>query len=91
MAVTPVTAVRWLFQALYVLLLVRIVLSWVPGIDMYHPVVQFVHRVTSPILDPIRRLVPPVAGLDFSPLVAILLLSLAQRIVIDFMVRVAYY
>ena len=88
---TPVTAVRWLFQALYVLLLVRIVLSWVPGVDMYHPVVQFVHRVTSPILDPIRRLVPPVAGLDFSPLVAILLLSLAQRIVIDFMVRVAYY
>lgn len=87
---TLVTAVQWLFQLFYVLLLIRIVLSWVPGVNLYHPAVQFVYRVTSPILDPIRRIVPPVAGLDLSPLVALLLLSLIQRVVIGLVLQVAY-
>ena len=85
------TAVGWLFEALYVFLLVRILLSWIPGSSMDHPVVQFMHRVTASILDPIRRIVPPVAGRDFSPLVACLLLALAHRVLIDFMFRLAYY
>ncbi len=83
-------AVQWLFQLFYVLLLIRIILSWVPGVNLYHPAVQFVYRVTSPILDPIRRVVPPVAGLDLSPLVALLLLSLIQRVVIGLVLQVAY-
>jgi YggT family protein len=91
MALIPVTAVGWLLEALYVFLLVRILFSWIPGSSVDHPVVQFVHRVTAPILDPIRRIVPPVAGLDFSPLIACLLLSLAHRVLIDFMFRLAYY
>ncbi len=53
-----------LFQIAYLLLLVRVILSWVPGINYYHPAVQFIMRATSPILNPIRRAVPPVGGLD---------------------------
>lgn len=59
--------------------------------NLYHPAVQFVYRVTSPILDPIRSVVPPVAGLDLSPLVALLLLSLIQRVVIGVLLQTAYY
>lgn len=88
---TLLMAVQWLFQLFYVFLLIRIVLSWVPGVNLYHPAVQFVYRVTSPILDPIRRVVPPVAGLDLSPLVAFLLLSLIQRVVIGLVLQTAYY
>ena len=88
--VTPIAAVQWAFQLLYLFLLVRVILTWVPGVDQRHPAVQFVHRVTSPMLNPIRRLVPPVGGLDLSPLIAFVLLSAIQRVVVDVMVRAAY-
>lgn len=85
-----ITVVQLLFQAFYILLLIRVILSWVPGIDPRHPVVQFVHRVTSPVLTPIRRAVPPVGGLDISPLVAILLLIVAQRLVVGLLSQALY-
>ncbi|HVH31000.1 MAG TPA: YggT family protein, partial [bacterium] len=67
----------------YVLLIARVILSWVPGVDLSHPAVRFVYRVTAPILDPIRRVMPPLGGLDFSPWVAILLLSVVERVLTD--------
>lgn len=82
-----ISLVDFVFQLLYVLLLIRVLLSWIPGVNYYHPAVQFVHRATSPILNPIRRLMPPVGGLDLSPLVAILLLSLVRRVVVELIVR----
>jgi len=77
--------IRLLFQALYVLLIIRVLLSWVPGVAQDHPAVAFVFRATSPLLTPIRRVMPPVGGLDLSPLVAILLLTLVQTLVINLM------
>ena len=44
MAVTLLQAVQSLFQLFYILLLIRIVLSWVPGASLQRPAVQFVHR-----------------------------------------------
>lgn len=76
-------AIRVVFQAVYVLLIARVILSWVPGVDLSHPAVRFVYRVTAPIRDPIRRVMPPIGGLDFSPWVAILLLSIVQRVLTD--------
>jgi len=74
------TIVERLFQLVYLLLIIRVVLSWIPNVNYYHPVIHFIFRVTSLILDPIRRVVPPVAGLDLSPLVAIVLLQLLLRL-----------
>ena len=85
-----ITFVDLLFQAFYILLLIRVILSWVPSIDPRHPAVQFVHRVTSPVLGPIRRAVPPVGGLDISPLVAILLLIVAQRLVVGLLTQALF-
>jgi YggT family protein len=81
-AVDLIALVRLLFQAMYLLLIVRVLLSWVPGVGHDHPAVDFVFRATSPLLTPIRRVMPPVGGLDLSPLVAILLLTLVQSLVI---------
>ncbi len=86
-----VALVRVLFQAAYVLLIIRVVLSWVPGIGPDHPAVQFVHRATTPMLAPIRRVMPPVGGLDLSPLVAILLLTLVQSLVIGLLEGAFFY
>lgn len=86
-AVNLIAFANLLFRVFYILLLIRVILSWVPGVDPRHPAVQFVDRMTSPILTPIRRAMPPLGGLDLSPLVAILLLIVAQRLVVGLLVR----
>jgi YggT family protein len=59
-------------------LILVIVMSWVsPG--SYHPMAQLLTEVTDPLLAPVRRLMPPVGGLDFSVMVVLLLLMLARN------------
>ncbi|MEM7326701.1 MAG: YggT family protein [Actinomycetota bacterium] len=54
-------------------LLARAISSWFPiGFDSpFRPVVDFLYRVTEPVLAPIRRLLPPLGGFDLSFLVVI--------------------
>ncbi|MHB8845327.1 MAG: YggT family protein [Nitrospirota bacterium] len=63
-----VTSYKWI-------IIIRALLSWVNP-DPYNPIVQFLTRITEPVLKPIRKLMPPwkMGGLDLSPLVAILAL-----------------
>jgi YggT family protein len=44
-------------------------------------VTAFVYQFTEPILAPIRRLIPPTSGIDWSPLIAMLILSVVSRVV----------
>jgi YggT family protein len=64
---------------LYVIAIVlRMVLSWFP-LDPGGPVAQVagvLRRITDPVLEPLRRALPPLGGLDLSPLIAILGLQL---------------
>jgi len=61
-------------------LLARVLLSWVQ-IDPYHPAVQVLYQITEPVLQPIRQMLPAGGGLDFSPLVAMLLVQLLTSVV----------
>jgi YggT family protein len=69
-------ALRGLLRmAVYILigaLILQAVLSW---INPYSPLSAPAHQLTRPLLDPIRRVVPLISGIDLSPLVAILLLQ----------------
>ena len=63
-----------LFFALYVLILGRVLMSWVnPRFDS--ALGRFLYETTEPILQPIRRVLPSTGMIDFSPIVAFLLLS----------------
>jgi len=64
------------------ILLASIVISWVNA-DPYNPLVNFVYRVTDPILSRIRRFMPDTGMLDLSPLVAFALIYVLQIIVLD--------
>lgn len=71
-------AIRALLRlAVYILigaLILQAVLSW---INPYSPLAAPAHQLTRPLLDPIRRIVPAISGIDLSPLLAILLLQAA--------------
>lgn len=71
------------------LVVVRVVLSWVPSVDYGQPLIMLIVRITDPVLQPVRRVLPPMGGLDLSPVVAILLLNLAEQLLDRFLRQLA--
>ncbi len=67
-------------QFLTLLVIVRVLLTWIPSVDYGHPLIRLIARITDPILLPVRRILPPMGGLDLSPIIAILLLSLVGHL-----------
>lgn len=63
-------------------ILIRAILSWVQP-DPRNPIVQFLDRVTNPILYPLQRIIPPLGGIDLSPLVAMLLIELLKGLLVN--------
>jgi YggT family protein len=56
-------------------------MSWIRP-NPSHPVVQWVYRLTDPVLEPVRRLIPLHAGgIDFSPIIVFLLLDFLKRMI----------
>ncbi|MEY4361855.1 MAG: hypothetical protein RL391_1161 [Actinomycetota bacterium] len=63
-------------------LFIRVVLSWFPlNSSAARSVMDVVVRITEPVLGPIRRALPSFGGLDISPIVAILLLTILTRLI----------
>ncbi|MBN1285331.1 MAG: YggT family protein [Anaerolineae bacterium] len=71
-----------IFYIWQLLLLARILLSWIQ-VDPYHPAVQFLYAATEPVLRPIREALPQTGMFDFSPLIAIILAELLRMILIQ--------
>ncbi len=66
----------------WVMLFIRIILSfttqfWSPPAYL-GAAVKVIHDLTEPVLGPLRRLIPPVGGLDFSPIIVFIAIRIAQ-------------
>jgi len=72
------------------ILIARVLISWVNP-DPSNPIVQFLTSATDPVLEPLRRIIPPLGVLDISPMVALLLVQGVQyflvRTLMDLSVR----
>ena len=66
---------NWILYGFMALLIIDAVFSWV---NPSAPLAPFVHAMNTPILRPIRRVVPPVGGVDLSVLVALVLIQIIQ-------------
>lgn len=80
-ALLPV-AVHSAFELLKLAIMVRVLASWFT-ISPYSKLMRVVHGLTDWIVDPIRRILPNIGMLDFSPLVAWFVLSFSERMVIQ--------
>lgn len=77
-----------LFKVFIYGILIQAILSWVnPG--TYNPAVSLLQALTAPVLNPVRRLLPSVGGLDLSPLLAILGLEVLRRLVLPLLTMLA--
>lgn len=74
--------VNSLFGIYFWIIILRIFFTWIPSIDWFKQPYAFLRNIVDPILEPFRRLIPPIGGLDLSPIVAILAIQLLQALTV---------
>ena len=75
-----VTFVLLLFRALNYAIFARVILSWVDQMGAWQ-ITRIIRDITEPILGPLRRVIPMMGMMDFTPIVAILLLQVIEQLV----------
>ncbi|NNC99682.1 MAG: YggT family protein [Gammaproteobacteria bacterium] len=60
---------------------IQIIASWINP-HSYHPVVEIARSIGEPLMAPARRIIPPIAGLDLSPILVFLFLQLSLQLVV---------
>jgi len=74
------SVLQMIISIIYFIIIIRVLLSWVNP-DPYNPLVQIIYGITEPILRPFRRILPPIGGLDLSPILLILALVFIQTFI----------
>jgi len=74
--------IAMLIQIYSLIILARVLMSWVQ-VDPTSPLARTLISLTEPVLQPIRNLLPPGPGLDFSPIIAIILLQIVGQLLIS--------
>ena len=72
--------INFLQNLLVVIVIISVILTYF--MDPYHPLRRFLDRIVEPMLAPIRRVVPLIGMLDFSPLILIILIQLIGNLLI---------
>lgn len=81
-----ISLIIWIFNFLTLLVIGRALLSWFdPG--MRSTIGRNLVQITEPMLAPIRRMIPSAGGLDFSPIILIILLQFVERIIVQALTR----
>ncbi|ODS32794.1 MAG: putative orf [Candidatus Scalindua rubra] len=62
-----------------IVLFVRIILSWIPH-NPHHPAAAFLYKITEPVLQPVRRIIPSIGGIDVSPIIVFIALGFIRRL-----------
>ena len=62
------------------ILIIRAILTWFPQVDRSNPIVKLIFQITEPVLEPVRRVLPPYNGFDFSSLVVLIAISVITNV-----------
>jgi len=83
-AMAPIGAVSYvglLVLVFLVAVIIQVIISWIsPG--QYNPVIGLVNKLAAPVLGPIRKFIPPMGGIDLSPMFASLLLLVGKMLIV---------
>ena len=85
-------AINLIVQIFSILILVEVLASWITVANVRLPdpilrLLEIISQITGVILNPIRRVIPSIGGLDISPIVALLLLDVVRRLLISLLIR----
>ena len=83
MVIAQITQVLFTTITLYnYLLIIRILLTWFPNLDTSNPILSSLFSITDPYLNVFRGVIPPIGGLDLSPILAFISLSLVKQLIV---------
>lgn len=71
------------------IVIARVIVSWVNA-DPYNQIVMIIKSVTDPVMIPVQRRMPPLGGLDFSPIVVLLAITFMQVFIGNSLVQIGY-
>jgi len=74
------TIVRVLFQAISFIVLIDVLLSYF--MSPFHPFKKALDSIVNPLLEPIRRIVPPIQNIDFSPVILLITIQIIETIIL---------
>ena len=77
-----VYVINTLFYFYTILIIIRVLLTWVPNLDWYSQPLRTLSLITDCYLNIFKKFIPPFGGLDFSPMVAVFILPIIQRVLL---------
>jgi len=78
------------FNILTWAIIIRVLLSWIPGLPPDNPIVRLLLSITDPVLEPARRVIPPIGMIDISPIVVLFVLQLIREFLIRFLMNLYF-
>lgn len=72
--------IAYVLQIYSLILIIRAALTWFPQVDRNNPIVRVIFQITEPVLEPVRRVLPPYNGIDFSVLAVLILITVVTLI-----------
>jgi len=78
--ITFLQVLRQTLEIYSLILIIRVLLSWFPNLDWSNPVLSSISSITDPYLNAFRGIIPPIGGLDISPILAFVVLNLMQSL-----------
>lgn len=82
-----ISIVSTIFNVYIYLVIARVLLSWVPH-NPSQPIFRFIYETTDPVMTPFRRIIPPIGGIDFSPIIVIFVIEIVRKVVIGLLLGV---
>jgi YggT family protein len=76
------TTLSTFLQTYVALMIIRVLLSWFPNINWYDPPFSILSQLTDPYLNLFRSIIPPLGGIDFSPMIAFFVLQFGSQILL---------
>jgi len=71
------------------IIIIRALISWVNP-DPYNPIVQFLYKITEPVLSYVRRILPAMGGIDLSPLLVLIAIIFLQQFFVSTLLEYGY-
>jgi len=81
MGLILITSLLIFLRVISFIVLVDVILSYF--MNPYNPIRAFLDKLVEPLLGPIRKIVPPIGGMDFSPLVLIIVLQILESVIVN--------
>jgi YggT family protein len=81
MSAAIIYVINFILLILTLIIIAKVFLSYF--MDPYQPVRLFIDRIVDPMLRPIQRIIPPLGGIDISPLVLLIIVQIFGRLIVS--------